>query len=395
MVAASLGRRAKGNGEKVPCDSREMDGLRCSQTQSSSHHHAVQGQPLFENVSVKFGDGNRYGLIGANGAAKSTFMKILCGILEPSAGNVALDSGERMAFLRQDQFAYEDVRARRGDDGPRGNVGRHQGKRRDLRQPGRDRGRLHEGRRTRSTILPSTTAIPPRRAPANCCSASASPPSQHNGPMSEGRPGWKLRVLLAQALFANPTSCCSTSRPTTRHQHHPLAGTCSTSATPTMIIISHDRHFLNQVVPTWPTWTTARSRSTRATTDDYMEASTMARERQSSANKGQGQDPGTAGVRAPLLGQQVQGRQATSRLKQIDKIKPEDVKPSSRQYRGSASTTTTRTKLHRQAVEIDNITVRLRSGHATSLHQPFSPIAIEAARRSPSSARTASARPRC
>jgi ATPase subunit of ABC transporter with duplicated ATPase domains len=58
-------------------------------------------KPLFENVSVKFGDGNRYGLIGANGAGKSTFMKILAGVLEPTAGNVALDSGERMAFLRR------------------------------------------------------------------------------------------------------------------------------------------------------------------------------------------------------------------------------------------------------------------------------------------------------
>ena len=67
-------------------------------------------KPLFDNVSVKFGDGNRYGLIGANGAGKSTFMKILAGVLEPSAGNIALDTGERMAFLRQDQFAFESVR---------------------------------------------------------------------------------------------------------------------------------------------------------------------------------------------------------------------------------------------------------------------------------------------
>ena len=67
-------------------------------------------KPLFENVSVKFGEGNRYGLIGANGAGKSTFMKILAGVLEPSGGNVALDTGERMAFLRQDQFAFEDMR---------------------------------------------------------------------------------------------------------------------------------------------------------------------------------------------------------------------------------------------------------------------------------------------
>src|SRR5574340_407713 len=67
-------------------------------------------KPLFENVSVKFGDGNRYGLIGANGCGKSTFMKILGGDLEPSSGNVMLDKNERLGKLRQDQFAYEDMR---------------------------------------------------------------------------------------------------------------------------------------------------------------------------------------------------------------------------------------------------------------------------------------------
>ncbi|HVB49691.1 MAG TPA: ATP-binding cassette domain-containing protein, partial [Burkholderiales bacterium] len=63
------------------------------------------GKPLFENVSVKFGDGNRYGLIGANGCGKSTFMQILGGDLEPSAGTVSIDSNERLGKLRQDQFA--------------------------------------------------------------------------------------------------------------------------------------------------------------------------------------------------------------------------------------------------------------------------------------------------
>ena len=57
------------------------------------------GKPLFENVSIKFGQGNRYGLIGANGCGKSTFMKILGGDLEPTAGNVSLDSGERLGKL--------------------------------------------------------------------------------------------------------------------------------------------------------------------------------------------------------------------------------------------------------------------------------------------------------
>jgi ATPase subunit of ABC transporter with duplicated ATPase domains len=67
-------------------------------------------KPLFSDVSVKFGGGNRYGLIGANGCGKSTFMKILGGELEASAGTVAIDANERMGRLRQDQFAHEGER---------------------------------------------------------------------------------------------------------------------------------------------------------------------------------------------------------------------------------------------------------------------------------------------
>src|SRR5690554_8218205 len=65
-------------------------------------------KPLFENISIKFGDGNRYGLIGANGSGKSTFMKILDGSLEPTSGNVSITPGERLGKLSQDQFAIEE-----------------------------------------------------------------------------------------------------------------------------------------------------------------------------------------------------------------------------------------------------------------------------------------------
>lgn len=65
-------------------------------------------KPLFENVSAKFNNGNRYGLIGANGCGKSTLMKILGGDLEPSAGQVMLEPNVRLGKLRQDQFAYEE-----------------------------------------------------------------------------------------------------------------------------------------------------------------------------------------------------------------------------------------------------------------------------------------------
>ena len=64
-------------------------------------------KPLFENISVKFGEGNRYGLIGANGCGKSTFMKILDGSLAPTSGNVAITPNERVGRLHQDQFAFE------------------------------------------------------------------------------------------------------------------------------------------------------------------------------------------------------------------------------------------------------------------------------------------------
>ena len=64
-------------------------------------------KPLFENISVKFGEGNRYGLIGANGCGKSTFMKILSGALEASAGNVSIGPNLRVGELSQDQFAFE------------------------------------------------------------------------------------------------------------------------------------------------------------------------------------------------------------------------------------------------------------------------------------------------
>jgi ATPase subunit of ABC transporter with duplicated ATPase domains len=93
-------------------------------------------KPLFENISVKFGDGNRYGLIGANGCGKSTFMKILGRDLEPTAGNVSVDANERIGKLRQDQFAFEqNTRARYGHHGPRPPVGGEAGARPHLREP--------------------------------------------------------------------------------------------------------------------------------------------------------------------------------------------------------------------------------------------------------------------
>ena len=126
------------------------------------HHHAVRGQAPVQNVSVKFGEGNRYGLIrGQHGAGKSTFMKILAGVLEPGGGNVSLDSGERMASSSRTSSPTGYPGARRGDDGPRGHVEVHAGKGRHLRQSGR---------------RPKTTTCTPPSSKASSPNTTATPP---------------------------------------------------------------------------------------------------------------------------------------------------------------------------------------------------------------------------
>ena len=161
-------------------------------------------KPLFENVSVKFGDGNRYGLIGANGSGKSTLMKIIGGDLEPSSGNVALDPGVRLGKLRQDQFAFEDVRVL--DVVMMGHV--------EMWQAMTDRDAIYANPDASEDDYMQAAELEGKFAEYDGYTAEARagelllgleiPVEQHQLPMREIAPGWKLRVLLAQALFSNP-----------------------------------------------------------------------------------------------------------------------------------------------------------------------------------------------
>ncbi|HEX6734128.1 MAG TPA: ATP-binding cassette domain-containing protein, partial [Azonexus sp.] len=161
-------------------------------------------KPLFENVNVKFGEGYRYGLIGANGAGKSTFMKILCGALEPSAGNVSKDVHERMAYLRQDQFAYEDMRVL--DVVMMGHE--------ELWNAIQERDAIYANPEASEDDYMRAAELEGKVGEYDGYTAESRagelllgvgiPTEQHDGPMSEVAPGWKLRVLLCQALFANP-----------------------------------------------------------------------------------------------------------------------------------------------------------------------------------------------
>ncbi|KUM02394.1 ABC-F family ATPase [Chromobacterium subtsugae] len=316
-------------------------------------------KPLFEKVSVKFGEGNRYGLIGANGSGKSTFMKILGGDLEQTAGEVAIENGLRLGKLRQDQFGYEDQRVI--DVVMMGHT--------EMWAAMSERDAIYANLEATEDDYMHAAELEAKFAEYDGYTAEARagellmgvgiPVEQHFGPMSEVAPGWKLRVLLAQALFSNP-DILLLDEPTNnldintiRWLEHVLNERNST-----MIIISHDRHFLNSVCTHMADLDYNTIRIYPGNYDDYMIASAQARERQLSSNsKAKERIQELQEFVARFSANKSKARQATSRLKQVDKLKSEmvEVKPSSRQNPFIRFEMDDKFKLHRQAVEVESL----------------------------------------
>ncbi len=322
-------------------------------------------KPLFENVSVKFGDGNRYGLIGANGAGKSTFMKILCGQLEASAGNVTKDTHERMAYLRQDQFGFEDIRVL--DVVMMGHE--------DMWRCMQEKDAIYANPEASEDDYMHAAELEVKFGEMGGYDAEARagelllgvdiPVDKHNGPMREVAPGWKLRVLLAQALFANP-DILLLDEPTNNLDINTIRWleTVLNGRDSTMVIISHDRHFLNQVCTHMADLDYRTIQVYPGSYDEYMEASTAARARIAAQNaKSKDRIADLEEFVRRFSAHKAKARQATSRKKQIEKLKVEDVKPSSRQYPWIRFDMNEKEKLHRQALEIE----RLQFGHDPKL----------------------------
>ena len=333
-------------------------------------------KPLFENISVKFGEGNRYGLIGANGCGKSTFMKILGGDLEPSAGNVSLDPGERLGKLRQDQFAYEDVRVL--DVVMMGHT--------ELWNAISERDAIYANPDATDEDYMRAAELEGKVAEYDGYSAEARAGELllgldiagdlHQGPMSAVAPGWKLRVLLAQALFSNP-DILLLDEPTNNLDINTIRWLedILNERNSTMIIISHDRHFLNQVCTHVADMDYGTLKVYPGNYDDYMLASTQARNQQLANNaKAKEKVAELQDFVRRFSANKSKARQATSRAKQIDKIKIEEFKPSSRAYpfvrfEGEK-------KLHRLAVETEG----LSKAYDRQLFKNFS-IMVEAGER--------------
>jgi ATPase subunit of ABC transporter with duplicated ATPase domains len=313
-------------------------------------------KPLFEKVTVKFSDGNRYGLIGANGCGKSTLMKVLGRDLEPNSGDVMLQAGARLGKLNQNQFGYEDQRVL--DVVMQGHV--------EMWSAMQERDRIYANLEAtdadymRAAELESLFAEyggydAESRAGAILIDAGIEE-ARHHGLMREVPPGLKLRVLLAQALFSKP-DVLLLDEPTNNLDIHSIRWLerALNAYDATMVIISHDRHFLNQVCTHIADLDYQQVKIYPGNYDDFMLASVQARQRVESANaKAKAQISDLQEFVRRFSANASKARQATSRKKQLEKIKIEEIRPSTRQnpyIRFEQAK-----KLYRTAVTVQNLT---------------------------------------
>jgi ATPase subunit of ABC transporter with duplicated ATPase domains len=260
-------------------------------------------------------------------------MKVLGRELEASAGEVALQTGLRMGKLSQNQFGYEEQRVL--DVVMQGHV--------EMWQAMTARDAIYANAEATDDDYMHAAELEHKFAEyggydaearaASLLTEAGIDPSQHNGPMREVAPGWKLRVLLAQALFSSP-DVLLLDEPTNNLDINTIRWLEDTinSYNATMIIISHDRHFLNQVCTHMADLDYGQLKIYPGNYDDFMLASTQARALVSAANaKAKDRIADLQEFVRRFSANKSKARQATSRMKQIDKIKIEDMKPSSRQ----------------------------------------------------------------
>jgi ATPase subunit of ABC transporter with duplicated ATPase domains len=313
-------------------------------------------KPLFENISVKFSGGNRYGLIGANGCGKSTFMKILSGELVPTSGNVSLSPNERIGQLNQDQFAFESMTVI--DTVIMGH--------KELWEIKKERDRIYSSLEMSEEDGMKVADLEVAFAELNGYTAESRAGEilleaginieLHNGLMQEVAPGKKLRVLLAQALFSEP-DILLLDEPTNNLDINTIRWLedILNSKSSTMVIISHDRHFLNAVCSHMADIDYGELRVYPGNYDNFMLASTQARERMQSENdKKSAQIAELQKFVSRFSANASKAKQATSRAKQMDKIKLDDIKASSRVPPFIRFVQAK--KLHRQALTIENLT---------------------------------------
>jgi len=289
---------------------------------------------LYKDVNLKFTPGNCYGIIGANGAGKSTFLKLLSGEIEPTGGNIEITPGERLAVLQQDHYAYDDYEV--------------------LRTVIMGHKRLVEIMEEKDALYAKpdfseedgmkASELEAEFAELNGWDAESEaarllnglgiPENEHSMKMAELTAKEKVRVLLAQALFGNP-DILLLDEPTNHLDVESINWLEDFLANfeNTVIVVSHDRHFLNQVCTYICDVDFGAIQLYAGNYDFWYQSSQLALQLQKEQNKkAEEKIKELQNFIARFAANAAKSKQATSRKKLLDKIKVEDIKPSSRRY---------------------------------------------------------------
>lgn len=289
---------------------------------------------LFEDVNIKFTEGNCYGLIGANGAGKSTFLKILSGQLEPTNGDVSITPGQRLSFLQQDHFKYDEYPVL--DTVIMGNA------------------RLYEIMKEKEVLYAKedftdedgikASELEGEFATMNGWEAESDAATLLNGLgidtelhyklLKELRGSEKVKVLLAQALFGNP-DILLLDEPTNHLDLDAIAWLEEflINFENTVIVVSHDRYFLNKVCTHTADIDYAKIQLYAGNYDFWYESSQLIVKQMKEANKKKEEKiKELQDFIQRFSANASKSKQATSRKKALEKIELDEIKPSSRKY---------------------------------------------------------------
>ena len=294
----------------------------------------VGKKALFENVNIKFTEGNCYGVIGANGAGKSTFLKILSGQLEPTSGEITITPGQRLSFLEQDHFKYDQNVVL--DTVIMGNQ------------------RLYEVRQEKDALYAKedftdedgirASELEAEFAEMNGWDAETDaetllnglgiPTELHYAQMSTLTGPQKVKVLLARVLFGNP-DILLLDEPTNHLDLDAIdwLEEFLINFENTVIVVSHDRYFLNKVCTQIADIDYGKIQLYAGNYDFWFESSTLLMKQKKEANKKKEEKiKELQEFISRFAANASKSKQATSRKKALEKIQLDDIKPSSRKY---------------------------------------------------------------
>ncbi len=289
---------------------------------------------LFEDVNIKFTKGNCYGLIGANGAGKSTFLKVLSGEIEPSKGEVLIDKGERLSVLKQDHYAYEDYKVL--DTVIMGNSELYNimkekeeiySKPDFSEEDGMKAAKLEE----RFAELDGWNAESDAAILLNNLGIDT---ELHEKLMKEIEAKDKVKVLLAQALFGNP-DILLLDEPTNDLDIKSIQWLEEflINFENTVIVVSHDRYFLNKVCTHIADVDFGKIKVYPGNYDFWYESSQLALKQMREQNKKKEEKiKELQEFIARFSANASKSKQATSRKKSLEKIELDEIKPSNRKY---------------------------------------------------------------